>query len=497
MFQEFYGLDKDAFSLSPDLDFLFLSSVHEEAIAHLAYGLEQKEDLILIAGDIGTGKTLALHRLLAQISQSVVPVSINVTTIGFEELLRLVLLKLVGGSGAGQPVANMIHELETELVRLRKTGKTVLLTIDEAQNLSVEQLESIRLLLNLAQPGGSVLQIVLAGQLGLVSTLDLPQMRQLRQRIKVAYTFGNLNRQETEEYILHRLNKVGREKPLFKKDALEKIYQMSGGVPRVVNYLASKALLSGYVDQAAMISGKYIEESAAEGRKLLAEEDPVGGSGLTPAVAPIPIPVEGPESPARAAPMSPETSAGDSRPSRRGRWAGAIVATALLIGFAAITYQSWAPYLLSAVERTLVREEPVESVSAAPQAGSVAQAGPSPDSGEPVGLVEEPVAVPMDTAAIANRQPAEVAPAPVAVAAAVDSFVVHVASFQDRERARHFRIRLVNDGWDAYVQSSPVTYGRTWHRVYLGPFPGREKAVQAVEELKAAGIISYSQIAHR
>ena len=94
MIQEFYGLDLDAFSLSPDLDFLFLSHVHEEAVAHLLYGLEQNEDIILIVGDIGTGKTLTMHRLITQISSAFIPVSINVTTMDFEQLLRLALLKI-------------------------------------------------------------------------------------------------------------------------------------------------------------------------------------------------------------------------------------------------------------------------------------------------------------------------------------------------------------------------------------------------------------------
>jgi len=264
MIQEFYGLELDAFSLSPDLDFLFLSHVHEEAVAHLIYGLENNEDIILIVGDIGTGKTLALHRLITQVSNAFIPVSINVTTIDFEQFLTLVLLKLGHDPQAGASLASLIDAFEKALISIRNKGRKVLLVVDEAQNLSLESLEAIRLLMNLAQPGGQALQLVLAGQLGLRSNLDSSGMRQLRQRIRVDYQLGFLNREEIEDYIVHRLKTSGRTDPLFDKKALDRIYSLSRGVPRVVNILASKALLAGYVENAQKISGRHLDEIEAE-----------------------------------------------------------------------------------------------------------------------------------------------------------------------------------------------------------------------------------------
>lgn len=558
MYQEFYGLRKDPFSLNPDLDFLYESSVHEEAIAHLVYGLEQKEDIIFIAGDIGTGKTLALHRLLEQLSPSVQTVSINVTTIGFEELVRLILLKLDCGPETGKPIAGLLHQLEQELIRLRKHGRSVLLVIDEAQNLSLESLESVRLLLNLAQPGGQVLQIVLTGQLGLKAKLETHQLRQLRQRIKVSYTFGTLSRAESDEYILHRLRRAGRDKELFRRDALEEIYQLSRGVPRIVNYLASKALLSGYVAEAKTITAKHVEENVVEIEALLGRTvtEETNEAVATSSKPPTKEPLSPESSPVRQEPRlepRPEPDppmatrrSDDSR--RRGAWI-IVVAVLLLVIAAFFTSDSWMPLIqkwavrADANESTPVgsgphtevgaqeepdglagtnepvrtdaaRQVPREATGTGVAAGETVS-GPRPltertSTLESTSPEREATENPNEEAAPATEpdmesqapvQPLEpvetVPPTRKAVAVPLDSFVVHVASFQDAARASNFRNRLLERGLQAFVQDAPYTSRRAWHRVYIGPYAGHDRAAEVVAELKADGTITYSQITKR
>lgn len=502
MYQEYYGLRKDPFSLNPDLDFLYESSVHEEAIAHLVYGLEQKEDIIFIAGDIGTGKTLAIHRLLDQVSASVVTVSINVTTIGFEDLVRLVLLKLGVAPAGSEPIAILLHRLEQELVRLREGGRSVLLVIDEAQNLSLDSLESVRLLLNLAQPGGSVLQIVLTGQLGLKAKLEDPKLRQLRQRIKVSYTFGTLSRQEVDEYVRHRLLKAGREEPLFKEETLDRIFAMSRGIPRVVNYLASKALLSGFVAQAKLIEVRHVEESETEIDELLGtlfSEAPASVAESTPAAPALQPPTEAveqaPREPAPAPAPAPADAIRRERKGggrRRGGWVLVIVVLLLLLVVAGyFTSPYWMPALREVrtdaqqtrPAGTETPRTPTEAPEEAAQPATVADGEPDRNEGG-----EEP-------SALAVVSQPDAAPAATTVPAAVDSFVAHVASFQDASRAQNFRNRLAGQGLPAYVDLSPDSAPRRWHRVYIGPFAGHDETARVVAELKSAGTIKYSQIA--
>lgn len=545
MFQEYYGLTRDPFALSPDLEFLFLSNTHEEAIAHLVYGLEQNEEFICLIGDIGTGKTLALHRLLEQVSPTLVPVSVNVTTIGFAELLQLILLNLTGEAAQGQPVAQMIFQLEQQLKNLGKQGKRVLLIIDEAQNLSVKELESVRLLMNLGEPGEHNLQIVLSGQLGLQAMLEQSELRQLRQRIKVSYTLGPLSRGEMEAYLVYRLEKAGRTDPLFRKDALDNLFQSSGGIPRVVNYLASKALLNGYVDESAKITTKHVDEAVAESENLLAEieEAPAieTSAPAKPAAKVEPAPAARPERETRpkAEPAPARRRASRSAPAREKkprRRAGLVVFLVLLVAVAAayLTYPRWKPLLAGEsaepTTATAQRTDPAAGQKPLEIAGSqqdqadpeqpVAQDGTQtvatqdaqdvqdettdaePADGPAGEAAQEPAERPAEPQqeaaepAAAQATPAAAATTPPA-AAAVDSFIVHVASFQDQARASNFRRRLEARGLQAFVRESPASSRRTWYRVYIGPFAGHDRAAEVVAELKADGTINYSQIAKR
>jgi general secretion pathway protein A len=504
MIQKFYGLEQDAFSLSPDLDFLFMSRSHEEAVAHLLYGLEHNEDIILICGDIGTGKTLALHRLVEQISESFVPVLITVTTLDFGQLLRLILMKLgvdvVNFSGD----AELIFAFEKALIDNRQRGKKVLLIIDECQNLPLEALESIRLLMNLGQPGGQALQLVLAGQLGLRANLENPNMRQLKQRIRVDYQIELLSREELAAYITHRLEVAGRIKPLFKNDAIDKIHRLSKGVPRVVNHLASKALLSGFIEGAGMISAKYVEDIASG-----APTDhytPVSTRTVHPE-APAPaidvpeldldaeevamlvnkfedMPAEPvrqvqPEQPEGGPQFTPAPASDPGRKSRKTGWVAAV-----------LTYSRGLPILGDLIEGAITQTEAIQ------------QASPSPVQVEPT--VEMSVNEVPDVAEESTEDFSELTqsdPGKPAEATRVPeelnldrTWLIHVASFRQSDGAQNFTNRLVKKGVEAEFRSIVSERGETWYRVYVGPFLDRSEANQAAYTMKENGVIDFSRV---
>ncbi|MDO9172964.1 MAG: AAA family ATPase, partial [bacterium] len=259
MYHDHFGLYTAPFSLSPHLHFVFRSTAFEETMAHLVYGLEGGEDLILITGEIGTGKTLALHNLIKHVSRSYRVALVNVTQIDFRELLKLLLAELNVSMPAAADRADLLSALKAEMVATHRQGQRVLLIVDEAQNLSAETLEGVRLLTNMGPPGEQVLQVVLSGQPGLRGQIDDPGLAQVRQRIRVHYHLEPMNRREVEEYIEHRLKVAGCERKLFRREAVERIHEQSGGIPRLVNVLADRALLAAYVDGADEVRGNHVE----------------------------------------------------------------------------------------------------------------------------------------------------------------------------------------------------------------------------------------------
>jgi len=316
MYREHFGLSTDPFTLSPNLKFIFMSKAHEETMAHLAYGLEQGEDFILITGEIGTGKTLALHNLISQLSQSLRVVFIGVTQLNFRALVKLALKETGSTVDATADIADLLAAFKRYLVAERAEGRRVLLIIDEAQNLNVEVLEGLRMLANLAQPGEQALQIVFSGQLKLGQTIDCPELIQLRQRIRVRYRLETLDRAELEAYVNHRLKIAGHSEPLLNPKALDLVYEASGGVPRLVNHLVSKALLAAFVDGATMVERKHVDTSdlpvpQAEPKTLPSEiappvpvtSDASDASGATDVVDRVLAPLE-PSDPMPADPVS-------------------------------------------------------------------------------------------------------------------------------------------------------------------------------------------------
>ncbi len=263
MYTPYYGFHEKPFALSPDPRFLYLSVSHREVLGHLVYGIEQGEGFMAITGEVGTGKTTLCRTLLRRLgSETEVAFLFNPT------LTPLELLKAINGefglSTFGDSRPELTDVLNNFLVEMRSEGRRVLLIIDEAQNLSTETLEQLRLLSNLETETSKLLQIVLLGQPELDQKLAAEDLRQLRQRISVRTHLGPMDEGETIEYVRHRLRVAGAERPIFTDRALRAIHHRSGGVPRLINLLCDRALLAGYADQKAQIGRELVARAAAE-----------------------------------------------------------------------------------------------------------------------------------------------------------------------------------------------------------------------------------------
>ena len=263
MYIRHYGLREKPFSLTPDPRFLFLSTSHREALAHLLYGIEQGEGFIAVTGEVGTGKTTLCRTLLERLGPDAeVAYLFNPRVTGIE-LLEAVHREL-GLPGEGTR-AQLLDHLNRFLLEMSRAGRRVLLLVDEAQNLPVETLEELRLLSNLETTTEKLLQIVLFGQPELDALLDSPALRQLRQRIGVRWRLESLSDPEASEYVLHRLRvAAGGEADLFSPAALRELRRRSRGVPRLVNLLADRALLAGYADGSQRVERVHVGRAARE-----------------------------------------------------------------------------------------------------------------------------------------------------------------------------------------------------------------------------------------
>jgi general secretion pathway protein A len=263
MYTRHYGLREKPFSLSPDPRFLFLSTSHREALAHLLYGIESGEGFIAVTGEVGTGKTTLCRTLLERIGPDAeVAYLFNPQLTGLE-LLQAVHRELaLPGEGSR---AELLEALNRFLLESSRNGRRVLLLVDEAQNLPVETLEELRMLSNLETTTEKLLQIVLFGQPELDALLDSPELRQLRQRIGVRWRLDSLSDPEATDYVLHRLRiAAGNDTELFTPAALRELRRRSRGVPRLVNLLADRALLAGYADGSLRVERTHVGRAARE-----------------------------------------------------------------------------------------------------------------------------------------------------------------------------------------------------------------------------------------
>lgn len=253
MYKKFYGLTDKPFLLIPNPQFLYRSKKHQNALTYLEYGLTEGSGFILLTGDIGSGKTTIVRHILNRIEEDIEVALISNTNVDSGELINLVLHEF----GVEQAFENKAKALEAvfhHLIDRYAKGKRVLLVIDEAQNLSIQSLEEVRMLSNLQTDEHMLIQIMLVGQPELRRKLQLPELSQLSQRVAVYYHLGALERDELPEYIAFRLEKVGGSLSLFEEDTFELIYEASGGIPRIINLLCDTALVYGYAESLPRIN---------------------------------------------------------------------------------------------------------------------------------------------------------------------------------------------------------------------------------------------------
>ena len=277
MYEAFYGLKEKPFSLTPDPKFFFLSQAHREALDHLLYGVQQREGFIAITGDVGTGKTTLCRALLGKLDERTKTALIFNPILSADELLRSILQDF-GLPAGGATKKELIDELNAFLIQLLTEGKNAILIVDEAQDLSEQILEQIRLLSNLETEKEKLIQIILVGQLGLLDLLGAPGLKQLNQRISVRFKIRPLSAHETNQYIAHRLLVAGSSgEEIFSAGALAAIYRYSQGVPRLVNLACDRALLQGFVDQDPHITPARV----AQALRSLDQEVGMGPTGLS------------------------------------------------------------------------------------------------------------------------------------------------------------------------------------------------------------------------
>lgn len=250
MYESFYGLSEKPFRLSPEARFFYNSSSHKRAMAYLRYGLQQGEGFIVITGGIGTGKTMLVQNLFAELDvESVVAVQLVSTQVNEDDILRLIS-GAFGLTHDHLSKAALLHNLGTFLAARQAEGKRVLLVVDEAQNLPHRSIEELRMLSNYQGQGKALLQSFLLGQNELRDTLQGPGMEQVRQRIIAAQHLEPLGRDELQHYMEHRLHQVGwKGDPMITSEAYDQLYQATTGVPRRVNTLADRLLLFGGLEE--------------------------------------------------------------------------------------------------------------------------------------------------------------------------------------------------------------------------------------------------------
>ena len=264
MYSRFYGFTTEPFQNTPDLDFLFLSTNHKEALACIEYGIRQRKGFIAITGEAGVGKTIILRSYLTKAdAHKQKTIYILNPRVSFDSVLTTILKELSAEPVAG-PATQKLNQLHEVLIAEYRNDHTVVLIIDEAQNMPIETLESIRLLLNLETAKEKLIQMVLVGQPELDTLLNRYELRQVRERIALRARIAPLTKTESEDYIDHRLSLVrGEPRAVFSKQALDRIVKSANGIPRRLNILCDAVLIAGFEYRQAIISDRIAKEAIA------------------------------------------------------------------------------------------------------------------------------------------------------------------------------------------------------------------------------------------
>ena len=285
MYKEFYGLRANPFNVNPDPRFLFLTRHTEEALACLTYGIQSRKGFVLVTGEVGTGKTTLINKLLEWLRlQQVATAFVFNSRLNVTQFLDYMMADF-GVPCESKAKSQILLRLYNWLLDRYRAGETAVLIVDEAQNLSDEVLEEIRMLTNLETFTEKLLQIVLVGQPELEQRLKQPQLRQLRQRLTLRAKTHPLTPEETKAYVQQRLRIAGSNgQEIFAPDSVTAVHHYAGGIPRVINLLCEHCLVSAFVDQQKIIEPKVVEAVARD------FDLDISSSGPTASQAPSPSP---------------------------------------------------------------------------------------------------------------------------------------------------------------------------------------------------------------
>lgn len=273
MYERYFGLNAKPFALTPDPAFLYASRQHGMALTLLEYGLESQAAFSLLTGEIGSGKTTLVRRLMRQLGERTAVGLISNTHTRFRAIHGWALSAL-GVPPPGDSEIAVYEALVDHLVKEYACGRRTLLIVDEAQNLSLEALEEMRLLSNVNSEKDLVLQILLVGQPELRATLSRPELRQLAQRVSVEYHLQALDARETAAYVWHRFEVAGGDPTVFSPDALEVIHTHTRGIPRLVNQICDYALVYAYAEGRDDIDAEVISQVVKDRRGGIALSAP-------------------------------------------------------------------------------------------------------------------------------------------------------------------------------------------------------------------------------
>ncbi|MBI3009542.1 MAG: AAA family ATPase [Candidatus Omnitrophica bacterium] len=265
MYEAFFGLKEKPFRMTPDTRYFYPSAKHTNALNHMVYAIEERRGFVVITGEIGSGKTTLSRVLFQKLDASTQTAIIRNTQLSAKDLVASTLDELEIPYRPSNSKAFLIGRLNEYLIEQLRDGNNVVLLIDEAQNLKPSVLEEVRMLSNLETETEKLIQIILMGQPELKSKLWLKELTQLRQRVTLHYHLCALDSEETMKYVTHRLHVAGANgSAIFSSSALPKVYEHSQGVPRLINGLCDRALLTGYVNESKIIGPEIIDEVACE-----------------------------------------------------------------------------------------------------------------------------------------------------------------------------------------------------------------------------------------
>ncbi len=456
MYESYYGMTEPAFTLTPNPAFLYLNERSKEGLNQILYGIRRREGFALIGGDVGTGKTTLCWTLLEKLDERNVRTAlVQNSMLSATDILKSILRDFGVGPKAvsreekylhlfdtswmaGMGKVELIERLSSFLIEMAHQGTFAVLIIDEAQNLSPETMEQLRLLSNIELAREKLLQIIFVGQLELQKMLEQPALKQLNQRISVRFETKPLTRDETEGYICHRLRVAHAIPSLrFKKRAFRAIYQYSKGYPRLINMICDRALLCSFRDQSMTVTAKTVR------RGFRALREPSHERSLV----------------------------------RRRK----ILLIAGLVAFALVILLLAALLRRAPPDKTSVSPSP-PAPAAATSAAPVANEIPSSDAGAPVSI-----ATPAE-----ETRPSETAPSQIEKAAATGQsgrgeYVLQVFSFRDRKDAYQASQELKATGYQSFVKFQETTSDGGWFGVYVGPYDEPTTASKVAAAIAATG----------